>query len=73
MPSLFQCNALIWQLQWTPATPNSGMGSGSMCQASALASFYKPESDNESTAARGSYDFLQGTDPTAYLSFLGIQ
>lgn len=63
MPSLSQCNALIWQLQWTLTILNSGKGSGSVCQPLALASLYKPESDSKSTATRGSYDFLQGTDP----------
>lgn len=67
-PSLSQCNALIWQLQWTLTTLNSGKGSGSVCQPLALAPLYKPESDSKSTATRGSYDFLQGTDPASSLS-----
>lgn len=40
MPSLSQCNALIWQLWWTPATPNPGRGTGGVCQDQAL---YKPK------------------------------
>lgn len=68
MPSLPPCDALIWQLRWAPATLNSGRGTGRVCQDLTL---YKPESDSESTAARSSYDFLQGTDPVTYLSSLG--
>jgi len=68
MPSLSQSNALVWQLWWTPATPDSGRGTGRVCQDLTL---YKPENDSGTTAARSSYNFLQVTDSVSYLTSLG--